>query len=643
MAEEATEESSGETPISLDLATASEDELLSAHASLGEQIDTLKAETPSLEIAEQITILQGKRNEVATAINALRASLKDTPEEVGLETPEVTETETEAAVAESVEEIVAEDAPAEVAEEVTDTETETVEAPAAETAEAEEVTDTPVAESDTPVAESDTDNTTDINTDNKETQVSETPDSNADPVGEAEAILAETNEPVLASAETERPLGETAEAELPKVSWQAGGGQTSFAQGLELTYEQIGQAMNAGRQARANVSSHRSAVVASLPEFMATPGFADQVITSRMGPQEATRRVNEIVDAWKAEREGHGNAVTAAVCTPLDIRRDIPTCGTTATPFADMFPQVPITRLGFQFIPAMSASETDGGIAAPFTAAQQADVLESDSDTWKPTIEIECADAVDAIAEEITASAQVSTSTELSQPEHVEEFMHKLAVQRARRREQYLMGEFDDLASAYTFGGYYGSFSSLLFVVCEILPQLVYGERLDNDDYDLVLQPGHVEKLVQDESARIYGDGMAARKTAIMSRIKEETGVRNIVVTHDFVTGSYTALNSPGYDPTPLPQLPDVNRIRLVPAGSFLYGATGEQATGWETDPQLARQNKSQWFSSEWTLLAKHGCAPAATVDVTSFADGTRGGSRDIEAGAHPYINLGDS
>ena len=649
MADEATEESSGETPVSLDLATASEDELLAAHTSLGQQIEALKEEPATLDIAEQVRALQATRNEIARAINALRATLEETDEEVTLDAP-AAETAPEGTVIEQAE--VTEEAPAsEVAEDAE------VEAPAEAEASAEveapaeaeapaEVTEV-VAEEEAPAIEAeadtlitDNDDTTD---NNKETTVSDNTPSpaDADPVGEAEKILAETNEPVLASAE-ERPLGETDEAPVrPTVRWQAGGGQTEYNQGTELNYEQIGRVMEASRSARQNVSAPRSAVVASLPEFAQSPELQDRVITSRMGAAEATRKIADAVEAWQAERDGHGNAVTAAVCTPLDIIREIPQCGSTDTPFADMFPQVPITRLGFQFFPAMSASETDSGIAAPWEG--QDSVAEATPGTWKPTVQITCADATPAVAEEITASAQVDTSTEMSQPEHVEEFMHKLAVQRARRREQWLLGEFDNLAASYTFGGYYGSFSSLLFVICELLPQLTYGERLDNEDYDLVLEPGHIEKLVQDESARIYGDSAATRRASIEARIKEETGVRNIVYLKDFKSGSFTAVNQPAYNPTPLPNLPDVQRVRVVPAGSFLYGATGEESTGWETDPQLARQNKSQWFSSEWSLLAKHGCAPAATVDVTSFADGTRGGSRDIEPGAHPYIDLSAS
>ena len=65
--------------------------------------------------------------------------------------------------------------------------------------------------------------------------------------------------------------------------------------------------------------------------------------------------------------------------------------------------------------------------------------------------------------------------------------------------------------------------------------------------------------------------------------------------------------------------------MRLVPAGSYIYGATGEQATGWQTDPQLARQNRMQAFSAEWLLLAKHGKAPAAFIDITSTPDGSLG------------------
>jgi hypothetical protein len=73
-----------------------------------------------------------------------------------------------------------------------------------------------------------------------------------------------------------------------------------------------------------------------------------------------------------------------------------------------------------------------------------------------------------------------------------------------------------------------------------------------------------------------------------------------------------------------LAEIPDANVVRIVPSGAYIYGSTGEESTGWQTDPQLARQNRQQAFSVEWLMLAKHGGSPAATISVTAVGNGSR-------------------
>jgi hypothetical protein len=394
---------------------------------------------------------------------------------------------------------------------------------------------------------------------------------------------------------------------------------------MPLSYSDIGQAMQSVKSRRPSPSGGSlSGVVASLPDFESTPDLGVAVLSTRRTAEQNTADINETVDAWRQAREGKLPR-TAAICAPLDILRDIPRCGVVSTPVADLFPQRPISRLGFQYIPQMELADTDSGVAV-WTQADQDLIDDDDSSTWKPVVDIVCADPILVRADEITVGARVDNSTEMSQPEHVEEFMHKLAVQRARRREQYILGELDALSSAYTYTSNYGALSGLLDAINSLLPRLTYGERLDEGDYDLVLEPGHMQKLFNDENSRVYGDTTAARKAAILAKLKDECGVSRIVVSRDFRTGGFTygAVNPPGDSADALPTLQDANRVRLVPSSAFLYGATGEQATGWQTDPQLVRQNRTQWFSTEWVLLAKHGCHPAAFIDVLACGNGSR-------------------
>lgn len=447
----------------------------------------------------------------------------------------------------------------------------------------------------------------------------------------------------------------------PKVGYIAQGGQAVFNQGAELNFEQIGQAMESVRTRRPGPGGEpTSGVIASLPEFGSTEGYDMEILTRNTTPERATALIQESAAAWKLQRAaqraagggvtaslsdhsaitaslpahvrddlptdeqgGTDWAVVAAICEPLDIQREIPHCGITDTPFADQFPSRPIGRLGFQFYPAISMAETEEGITW-WTQGDQDAIEEDDSSTWKPTVDITCAETVPVKAEELTASARVDDSTEMSSPERVAEFMHKLSVARARIREKYVITKYDATASAFTATyDKIGAFPAFLDAINTLLPQLVYGERLDPGDYNLWLEPGHLERLMNDENAKLFSDTDTGRRAEVIRKIEDETGAM-VKVLLDFKGAGFDALPDPGDAAVELPPLPDSNRVRLVPAGDYLYAATGEQSTGWMTDGRLVRMNKKQWFSKEWLLIAKWGCAPAAFVDIASCANGAR-------------------
>ena len=602
-----------DTPDTVDLSKMDEDQLRARYAQLSEAIATLEAEPKTVETGQAIPALRIERNAVATAVNEMRALAAETVDDVS--------------ITDALSEAVASDDTPDTADE----------APADEAAADEpEPEATPEPEVATDLGSGDTATPQDVTTPNNGgTTVAETPDNQPTPaaddvagvIAEAEAIVSDAPAPVTAGLNLNRPLGGGSAAVLdrPTVSHLAKGGQTTFAEGTPLDMTALGQVIS---EIQAGGRDNGSGIVAALPGFDVTQGMPHEVLTSRMSAADATALIDETVAAHKEARKARLagqdiDAVTAAICTPLDIIREVPECGVTLTPFSDIFPQRGIGRLGFQYFPQMALIDTDPNVNI-WTDEDQDAVDEADTATWKPAPLIECLPAVPVTAEELVAAAQVDNSTQISQPEQVVQFMHKLAVQRSRRREQYLQGKFDALASGYTLTGGYGAMQTIL-ETGELLERLVYGERLDEGDYDLVLEPGHMRKLCLDESARVYGDTLAQRKAAIIAKIKDELGVGDVVVLRDFRTGGgYAALNEPGEAATAMPRLFDSNRVRFVPTSAFIFGATGEDSTGWETDPQLARQNRMQWFSKEWLLLAKHGCHPAAYIDVTSCASGAR-------------------
>lgn len=646
----------------VDLTKMSETELRARYDKLTEAIDTLRGEAPSVETGRAIQALRVQRNAVATAVNEIvaltteadddtpiidgdagqtiadaladeTATAADTPDADGAPAADASATTDSPATAAPA--ATADPAPTAPAADATPAETApAADAPAAAApaAEATETAPAAVAEGRETATPHDVPTTNDGGTPVAD---SNTPEPSADDiaagVAEAEQLANSALAGVTASVHADRPTdggggGGLTLLNKPKVDWIAGSGVQGKNQGDPISYEEIGTAIRTIQSQQRD--GFDTGIVASLPSFDATPGMLHEVLNSRMSAVDATDLINQTVEAHRTARLAKINgedidAVTAAICTPLDIVRDVPECGVTDTPFSDIFPQRGVGRLGFQYFPQMALIDTDPNINV-WTEDDQTGIDEGDPSTWKPSPLIECLPAVSVTAEELVASARVDNSTQISQPEQVVQFMHKLAVQRARRREQYLLGKYDALASGYTHTGDYGAMVALL-QTGELLERLTYGERLNELDYDLVLEPGHFRKLLLDEDSRIFGDTLASRKAGVIAKIKDELGVGNVVVLRDFRTGGgYAALNAPGEAATTMPRLYDSNRVRFVPTSAFIFGATGEDSTGWETDPQLTRMNMMQWFSKEWLLLAKHGCHPAAYIDLLSCASGAR-------------------
>lgn len=564
-----------------DITTATEDQLRERASELRDKIATLEAGPRNLATVQAVTDLRTERNQMVQAVNQMKAV-----DAAGLVDDEITEIDDTAA--------------------------------ATEVADAGETVDTePTADESAPSPAETTVSASD--------PIPEVPDSPGDSpelVAAAEEVLAEAR---VASA-TDRPVAPATPAYTrPRAAYVAGAGQTEYAQGAELGDSEMARAwesMRTGLQPGPN--GRARAVVANLRPYESESDMPIEILSAGNSIERNDALIDASVAAWRDKRNGQAPAAhTAAICDPLDIIREIPYGGETDSSFADRFPQRPISRLGFQFTRASAMSAASSGVAI-WTEGDQSGVDVDDSGTWKPTVLIECSSPAEIKAQELTTSALVDTSTEMSSPERVAEFMHKLAVARARRREQYVLDLFDATASPYTLTGTFGAMASLTQAVHTVLPQLLYTERLDEAEYDLVLDPGFYDKLVIDIAVQCELSTEDA-----LARIEREIGL-SLVRLRDFETARATAPfqtpPTPGGGSAALTALPSANRARLVPAGAYIYGATGEQATGWQTDPQLARQNRMQAFSQEWLLLAKHGEHPAAFIDITSVSNGSRGG-----------------
>lgn len=428
----------------------------------------------------------------------------------------------------------------------------------------------------------------------------------------------------------------------PRVGYTAAAGQTVVQQGVAVDFERIGQMADQAKNRLDGSRGEVQAFIAGLPAFEDHAAeLAVAPLSTNLSVRDNDRMVREAVEDWKL-RTGRIAALpegrTAAICDPLDIIRDIPDCSTDADPFGDSLPQRPAGRLGFQFTPAILMAAIDGGVQAGWDDADQALVDPADVGTWKPCVDITCPAPTNVRAEAVTACVKFDVTTEMSNPERVQDVLSKLAALRVRKRTMRLLAISDALSSHYTFTSQfgYGAFAGLIEASMSVMARGVYAERIDQGDYNIYLPPGLVETLATDLVGRAYAntEEMAQAQASIVNMIEGATGLRTVRLIDDAAGNPFAALNAPGAAAAALPRVElnvaqDAIRafaVRFIAPEAALYFSTGEERTGIEASPELMRQNKRQWFSEEFVGLAKHGCHPWFRVDMTLCPNGARTG-----------------
>jgi hypothetical protein len=434
----------------IDLTNMTEAQLREHHAALSAQIDELSSGDLTPAIAAQVNDLRVERNEVVQAVNTLATF-----------------------------------APVESAE------------LAPLTAPTEEATEV--------VAE---DTTTTPTTPAEETTVSDTPTPPADgsdAIVDAAAAIVEGAAPEMAAVAASaggRPT-EPATPAKPRVAYVAGAGQRAFTQGVELGWDSMARAWDSPAQHQAGsrrlAGQGRRGLAARLRGHR-RPDRRD-ALGREHGPDQrpADRRVGRCVAGEAFRRRAvrptsppSASRWTSSARSRSAVRptRRSRTCSRSVRSAASASPSPG----------ASAAADTNGAITLIDIDDFEAALDEDDTATWKPCIPINCATPVTVTAEELVTCVTVQTSTEMSSPERVQEFMHKLRVQRARRREQIQLTRWDATASGYNFSGQNGVGAVPTFVeaVETLTPQLAYVERLDETDWEVVIEPGYLNKLTID-------------------------------------------------------------------------------------------------------------------------------------------------
>lgn len=414
--------------------------------------------------------------------------------------------------------------------------------------------------------------------------------------------------------------------ERPRAALVASMGGERVQAGDSLDLEELGELFDRSKKSRPK------AYVASVPSY-AEQGIGSEPLSPNNGAWRNTMLMVEAQEAHRARREGTADARVASICEPFDQIRTIPDGFTVAEPVTEAFPSRPIGRLGWTYIRSVELSYVDGATANWLEADQDA-VDVTDSETWKPCIDIGCPTPIDAEAEAITACVRYDITTEMSSPEHVANVMNALGAARAREKEARVLERIDELSHHYNYAGDgYGAVPTLVAAINTALAQATLNNRIDPGRYVMILPAGVAELLAIDLAARAYETDVADA----LAYVKEKVvgGLSGVVRSLDWSAAGevglpFQALNPVGAAAVNLPSLNRLNagkhRIRLVDPSGGLYGETGAINVGTQRGPAELRQNKTQYFAEEFIILEKNGPEPWFSLDVTLCADGSRAG-----------------
>lgn len=324
----------------------------------------------------------------------------------------------------------------------------------------------------------------------------------------------------------------------------------------------------------------------------------------------------------------------ACYCGPFETDKQVRTIGLDDRPVAGLFASRPVNG-PFQYIQDLNLGDVAAGVNL-WTCADQDGVTDGDPNTYKPVVDLGCADPVQVDPYAIVAAGRVSIFQQVSHPELIDDFIAKLGIVYARRAEQALLDQLRADSTVLTYGL---SGMGLLHEVEGVLGHLSglagYARRIDWKDYALIMPPGMMDALIADEHRRGFSRG--ANRGAIISQLRE-LGVGQIVEARDADTtaeANYTAAagtfvdpgNTVAFDPCAAIGTWTVN---IVPVSAYSRGESVLVEAGYQRDADLTRQNMVQWFMEGHEYLEKMSPdVPSFTLELTGA--GTGGSSALVE------------
>lgn len=403
--------------------------------------------------------------------------------------------------------------------------------------------------------------------------------------------------------------------------FRASANQQTVAGGATLELDAIGEVFEDMRRTASGAREMPKSYVASVNRFR-----EDLPEQMRLSGRNSTVANTELINNLPQQPQ------TAAICGPLDVVRTIPDCVENGRPVRDMFRQIPADRGAFLFQRSVGLADVADGVAE-WTDAEQADIDEADPSTWKQCHALVCTDPITAEVDAAFRCLTVDVKQEFSNPEQVQNNISTLSAATDRLAEGMLLRKIDLLSGIYSFTGNYGSIPAFADMISRVVSKGADSIRSTDEHpgYRAILPQGLISRLVVDDLSRGFDDDVDTRE--VIDAAMRNTGLDSYVITPDpsVAVGQVDpwaafTLNAPGAASAVLPNAPKVWRVRILRPTDGFFFSTGEIAFGMQRSPELARQNKIQWFGETFEGLDKQGCAPWFTVDVTLCPNGSRAG-----------------
>lgn len=341
--------------------------------------------------------------------------------------------------------------------------------------------------------------------------------------------------------------------------------------------------------------------------------------------RETNQRVGNGADATAAilaARDGKASDKAAAgcFCGPDDARNEIKYSAVTDRPFSDTLPT--ITASGdFRFIRQIPITDALTGTTL-WTCADQDDVDPSDIDTWKPCFSLDCQNEVTSDTYAVSACATFNLQAMIGNPALIDNLEHVMQVAYNRVAELQAYAKVLAQASQYTYGlstAGYGASAQLLAAVSWAV-ELIRQNQRDLDGYNLVLPAGTRERVLGDGEIRASDDYRTWDD--VQTRLSE-LGINTVVELVDPL-GPVTALAARGGPAVAAPAHEVTRQILLYRPDDYVLALNGEVDLGIQRSPELAKQNKLQWFSESFEAVERVGVAPTVSLDVELCLNGIR-------------------